>query len=266
MIIDDMPDMAGPTNSTTGSDLRLRLLDGFRLERHGRPVNVAGRSQRLLALLALHGGAPRTVIAGTLWPEVPEGRARASVRAAVCEIQRIAPGLVHSSPHDLDLSADVGVDVVEVLELTASAVRARGDPTADDVPEQVAEFLPGRRLAGPLLPGWTDDWLLAEIERIQQLRVHALDIWAARLLAVAAYPLALSVAEAAVLADPLRESAHRRLMEVHLAQGNTASALRQYQRFSALLREELGIRPSRLIQAMADRITGPDAPGRLITR
>ena len=155
---------------------------------------------------------------------------------------------------------------VLLSELPYLVVRhADGGADAHSVAERVSHDY-GRRLAGPLLPGWTDDWLLAEIERIQQLRVHALDIWAARLLAVAAYPLALSVAEAAVLADPLRESAHRRLMEVHLAQGNTASALRQYQRFSALLREELGIRPSRLIQAMADRITGPDAPGRLITR
>ncbi|MCX2946940.1 AfsR/SARP family transcriptional regulator [Lentzea sp. NEAU-D7] len=49
---------------------------------------------------------------------------------------------------------------------------------------------------------------------------------------------------AAVQTDPLRESAHRTLVQLHLADGNPAQALRQYQTYRALLRAELGLEPS----------------------
>jgi transcriptional activator len=44
--------------------------------------------------------------------------------------------------------------------------------------------------------------------------------------------------------DPLRESAHRRLIELHLADGNPAAALRQYTTYQTLVRSELGVSPS----------------------
>jgi DNA-binding SARP family transcriptional activator len=47
-----------------------------------------------------------------------------------------------------------------------------------------------------------------------------------------------------VRAEPLRESAHRALVMVHLHEGNYGEALRQYQRCRALLHDELGIDPS----------------------
>lgn len=49
---------------------------------------------------------------------------------------------------------------------------------------------------------------------------------------------------AAVQTDPLRESAHRTLVELHLADGNPAQAVRQYQSYRTRLRTELGMEPS----------------------
>ncbi|WP_329791181.1 bacterial transcriptional activator domain-containing protein [Lentzea sp. DG1S-22] len=49
---------------------------------------------------------------------------------------------------------------------------------------------------------------------------------------------------AAVQTDPLRESAHRTLVGLHLADGNPAQAVHQYQSYRTLLRVELGLEPS----------------------
>ena len=57
-------------------------------------------------------------------------------------------------------------------------------------------------------------------------------------------PAALHLALEAVRAEPLRESANARLIEVYLAEGNVCDALRQYDAFRALLQRELGLEPS----------------------
>jgi DNA-binding SARP family transcriptional activator len=56
--------------------------------------------------------------------------------------------------------------------------------------------------------------------------------------------LAAMIAESAIAADPLRESAYRLAMAAHLAEGNRALALRIYERCAGVLRAELGVEPS----------------------
>ena len=58
--------------------------------------------------------------------------------------------------------------------------------------------------------------------------------------------------------EPLRESPHRLVIRCHLAEGNVVEALRQYQRFTALLRRELDTAPSVLMT----RLLGAVQPAR----
>jgi DNA-binding SARP family transcriptional activator len=58
----------------------------------------------------------------------------------------------------------------------------------------------------------------------------------------------------AVLAEPLRESGQRALIEAHQAAGNWAAARRQYDAFRSILRREIGVEPSAELTAVA---TGP---------
>ena len=53
--------------------------------------------------------------------------------------------------------------------------------------------------------------------------------------------------------EPLRESAHRSVIEVHLVEGNHAEALRQFHSYRRLIASELGIPPSPAIR----RLVGP---------
>ncbi len=235
----------------SGTIWHLSLLDGFQLSTGSGAVEVTGRGQRLVVLLAVRGPLPRSVAAGLLWPDVLEERARASVRTAISFLQRRCASLLDVNAHDVRLADGVEVDIARFLVLARGVMRLEpGEP----VGSEALALLPGGSLAGALLPGWTDDWVLAEAERLFQLRLHALDALAGRFLDTGNHALAVEAATAAVQADSLRESAQRRLMQVFLAEGNPAAALRQYDGFRKVLQAELGIAPSRLITTMAEQV------------
>ena len=99
-------------------------------------------------------------------------------------------------------------------------------------------------LAGELLPDWYDDWLQDEREELRQTRLHALESLARALSESGRHADAIQAALAAIRLEPLRETAHHTLIEIHLAEGNRSEACRQFQRCLRLLREELGVEPS----------------------
>ncbi|MFJ2005152.1 AfsR/SARP family transcriptional regulator [Streptomyces chartreusis] len=221
--------------SRTGTETasRLQLLGRFRLE-HDGPVEVSASARRLLAYLGLYRHATRTVLAGTLWPEVPEERADGSLRTTLWRLHRDwrSPPLVVASGGDtLSLSDTVTVDA-----------RALDDGAPDTPPALLFQ--------GDLLPGWDDDWILFERERLRQLRLHALDALSSRLLAGGSHASALKAALESVRTEPLRESGHRAVVAVHLAEGNTAEAIRAYRAFATLLHTELGLPPSPLFTTL----------------
>ena len=90
-----------------------------------------------------------------------------------------------------------------------------------------------------LLPDWSDEWLVMERESYRQLRLHALERLSETLREMGQHASALMAALSAVRADPLRESAHRQVIAVHLAEGNAAEALWQYHAYRRLLALEV---------------------------
>ena len=112
-------------------------------------------------------------------------------------------------------------------------------------------------LSADLLPDWYDDWAIVEAEDWRQLRLHALDALTERLLAGGRFADAAGAALASVKAEPLRETAHAALIRVHLAEGNQAEALAAFERFRELLREELDIEPSPMLEALVKDLRGP---------
>ena len=231
------------------SPARVTLLDGFSLEVPGRQRRSTADDlprgvQRLVAHLCLSHRPTRTATAGQLWPDVPDDHAHGSLRSALWRLNKAAPGLIEVSGSALRLAAGVRVDVREFNDWAQQAIAPPGG--ADDV------AVPDAALLGELLPGWYDDWVLLERERLRQLRMQALEAVAARLAFLGRHCEALEAAYAAVRAEPLRESAHRTVVRVHLAQGNLAEALRAYDFFRTMVEDELGVPPTeqmtRLVQ------------------
>jgi DNA-binding SARP family transcriptional activator len=232
---------------------RITLLDGFGLEWPGGRVlrsavdDLPHAAQRLLAHLCLSSRASRTATAGHLWPDVPEDHAHGSLRSALWRLNKAAPGLVEASGSCLQLAADVRVDVRELGDWARRVMTGQPAGTPDLA-------LPDTHLLGDLLPGWYDDWVLLERERLRQLRLQTLELVAERLTSAGRHDEALQAAHAAVRAEPLRESAHRLVIRIHLAQGNVAEAVRAYELFRDMLEDELGVLPTELMTRLVRHV------------
>jgi DNA-binding SARP family transcriptional activator len=217
--------------------ISMRLLDGFELLVGDEPVPVIPSSQRLLAFLALHDGSvPRTAVAATLWPRASTRRASACLRSALCRLVKPPHALVEGQAR-LRIGASVQVDVESVRRFVTE-------------PVPIEPPLPVATLAADLLPGWTDQWVVTERDWFHQVCLRALELLSERFRARGDHFHAQETAQAAVRGDPLRESAHRRLIELHLADGNPAAAVRQYTEYRSLLRAELGVSPSHEIRQL----------------
>jgi DNA-binding SARP family transcriptional activator len=216
--------------------LQLRLLGGFGLTFEGGPVELPYCPQRLIAFLALHERPlQRVYVAGTLWPDTTEPRACANLRSALWRVRAYGHGVVLATGLNLRLDPALRVDLTEAV---AAAHRLlAGSPEQPDLGL-------ARAFGGDLLPDWYDEWVQSERERFRQLRLHALEALAERMIDAGRYGEAADACLSAVSADPLRESAYRVLIKLHVAEGNWSEALRQYDVYSHLLRTELGLRPS----------------------
>lgn len=236
------PQKAGCSTAVTSRDW-LHLLGGFRLELAGTTVDVPVNGQRLLAYLTIRGAVPRADVAGTLWPDVSEHNAFGSLRTTMWRLHRAGAVLIETVGAGLALSKAVVTDV-QVFSDTAHTVLHRPAPAAE--PDSAVLEAEVKSLAGTseLLPGWYDDWVIYERERLRQLRLHTLEALAMRLSAQRRFGEALDTALEAIRLEPLRESAHRVVVGIHLAEGNLAEAVRHFRFVRTLLRDELGVEPS----------------------
>jgi DNA-binding SARP family transcriptional activator len=219
---------------------RLCLLGGFNLVVQDAPVDLPLHAQRVLAYLSLvrptHRGHFRTGLADRLWGSVSVERAQASLRTALWRIRQADPHLVQASREAVRLDDSVDVDVRRCV---AQAGRLLTDD--EDLQPRDTDL---SALRGDLLPGWDEDWLLLERERIRQVQIHALEALAHRLRQRGRHLEAIEAAFAAIAEEPLRESAHAALIDIFLAERNVAQARSQLDRYAALLWSELAIKPS----------------------
>lgn len=230
---------------------RLSLLGGFGLVSGRHELELPAGMQRLLAFLALRGPVHRHVVAGTLWAEVPDSQAQASLRTGMWRMNRMVPGVVSTDGVRLSMAASTVVDSREQEHFTTRLLRGQVDDE-----QWIRERLPTLWL-GELLPGWYDDWVVFERERLNQLRLHALEHVASLLTRSRHLDIALQLALEAVRAEPLRESANAVLIRVYLAEGNACDAIRQYDAFRDLLLQELGVEPSRRLAQLVPRARRP---------
>ena len=223
--------------------LRLTLLDTFELASNGALIPLPLPAQRLVAYLALQARPLRRVhLASVLWLDSTETHASGSLRSALWRLRRSGYELVEETGDQLCLSGGVGVDVRRTAAWATRVLDRSSPVTSADVLEAVR--------SGELLRDWYDDWVLLERERLRQLRAHALEVLCERLSEAERFSEAMEVGLAAVRNDPLRESAHRAVMRIHLAEGNDAEALRHFTYFERLLGDELGFEPSPRMRAL----------------
>jgi SARP family transcriptional regulator, regulator of embCAB operon len=244
-------DLSNPARANSQARPQLALVGGFRLLADDAVANLPLGAQRLLAFLALHD-VPllRGYVAEALWPDSRRRRAAANLRSAIWRIRQTNPDIVQVTNSHLSLKPEVGVDVRELRVTAFRLVQRSSSIRAEDLQPGLIEFLSMK-----LLSDWFDEWLMLEHDRWNQLRMHALEALAERLMEVGDFSLAVEAALAAVWAEPLRESAHRALMRIHAAEGNWCEVLAQYRRYRQLLQRELKASPTPQMEQLIRELT-----------
>ncbi|MFZ1753424.1 MAG: BTAD domain-containing putative transcriptional regulator [Caldilineaceae bacterium] len=237
--------------------LTIKLLGQFEIRANGEPLVLPTRaSQTLAAWLLLKPGIThrREHIAGTIWPDSTEKNARGNLRHALWELRQAIPdGYVQADQMSITWHSDTA------YQLDVDLLLHNGETTenADQVALAVAAY------GGELLPGFYEDWVTLERERLharfEEKAARLLEL----LLAQGRWRDALHQAERWIAFGQTPEAAYRALMTAHTALGDTAAASKAWQRCVDALERELGVPPSPETAALYERYRSGFRPDKM---
>jgi DNA-binding SARP family transcriptional activator len=229
------------TSDGAASGWTVRLLGGFSVEGPQGIVHVPLPGQRVAVYLIVRGHpVHRHHVAAAVWPDAQGVHARVNLRSTLCRLGSVAP-IVTSSASSLRIADGVQIDVED---LQAAALDVREGRANGSVPWFDLE----------LLPGWTEEWVEVERERVRQLELHLLDHVVDSKLDAGRPGDAIDAALRAIRLDPLREPSHAALLRALLADGDRLAAINHYRRLAARLRRSYGLAPSAEITSLMDEV------------
>jgi predicted ATPase/DNA-binding SARP family transcriptional activator len=202
----------------------------------------------VFAYLALHVGKPqpREVLFQLFWPDWDIAAARHNLSNALSSLRRQLepPGFERGSVLVTDrqnvlLRAETVVTDVGVFEHHLRAARnTSGRETVRHLEAAAAQ------VQGPFLPGFYDDWVMAEQERLHRAYFQSICRLVELLRAGADYACAEEHCRRALSIEPLCEEVHRSLLQVLIDSDRPDAGLREYQGFRDRLEAETGLQPS----------------------
>ncbi len=183
----------------------------------------------LLVYLALNADRAhrRERLAGLLWSDSEESKARHSLSQALYAVRRLLDGAVRIEGEDLELRPDgLWVDALELERLVAA-----GKPAA------AADLYRGEFLEGFWIRGARgfDEWASRERARLAALARDALRQAIKSARDRCDWPEVRQRAERLVQLDPFDEAAHAELMRALWMTGDRAAALEHYEQLERLL-------------------------------
>jgi DNA-binding SARP family transcriptional activator len=236
---------------------RIQLCGPTVIERAGGRLEgrLPGRQGRLLfAYLVLnrHRLTSRDELVEALWAHELPPASEAGLNALISKLRKIlGPGIIDGRSNlRLRLGEDCTVDVEAATEAVhrAESRVALGDWKPAWGPSLVALFVAEREF----LPGEDAAWIDEQRRQMEEVRIRALEAYAAATLGTGGteLPAAVRAGRQLVRLVPLRESGYRLLMQALACQGNVAEALLVYAKLQEVLREELGVSPCATTQAV----------------
>lgn len=226
------------------SRLNIYLFGGFHLERDGQALptipSLAARSLLAYLIINQQRAHTRSLLIGLFWPDLPENIARRRLSQALWEIRRSLHSetdinllLTEKESVQFNGLADHWLDVVDFRQNLAASQPAI---------EQLREV--AKLYQGDFLAGFYDDWVLIERELLRDRYLESLNQLIRACKGNGLHEEALSYASQLARYDPLREEAHREVMRLCFLLDRPHEALQQYERYQAVLAEELGDEPS----------------------
>ncbi len=251
---------------------KVRLCGAISVELDGERVEGAmpGRQGRLLFAYLLcerARGVSRDELAALLWPAGPPRSAGVTLRALLSKLRSVVrPGvLVGIEQLQIELGSGVWVDVeaaVEAVRHADEALRGGTLRRACDCARTASEITSRR-----FLPGETGDWVELKRRELEDLHLVALEQLGRASLELGGSELVVAeeCGQAIVAAAPYRETGHLLLMRAAVARGNRAEALAGYERARVLLRDELGIPPTRELRSLHEQLLRDEPDDEAIT-
>ena len=231
--------------------LEVNLLGQFEVLRDGRRVTIPTRNaQSLLAYLVLNEGKAhrREKLAGLLWPDSSEENARSNLRH---ELWRLRKAL-DSEGESYFVADDLTIAFSPQGEYSLDVHKLEGVTLESSTAESLIKALSAYR--GELLPGFYDEWVFVERDRLNALYeakiARLLEIlqgegrweevleWGMRWIALGGWP----------------EPAYRAMMTAYANTGDISKAVTTYERYAQALQKELGMKPSEQTQALYKRL------------
>jgi DNA-binding SARP family transcriptional activator len=234
----------------------LTVEDGDAVLREG---DLPGNQGRLvLAMLAVEHRHPlgRDQLADELWPEGLPRSWETALRAVVSKVRAAAAraglrpliesafGCYQLQLGDGTLDLDLAADALH----RAEAQLAHGE-SGGAAADAILACIVCRR---PFLQGLYNPWTLERRDRLRDLHVAARQVLAEAHAAVGDYALSARHAQRAIDVDPYREELHRLLIVSRARAGDRLGAARVFERYRALMRDELGVEPTRETVAAFD--------------
>ncbi len=251
--------------ATSGEPLRIQLLGPVRVWRDGQEVPLGPPKQRaVLALLASRAGEVVGVdhIIDALWDgDIPQ-TATNGVHTYVAGLRRaLEPGRGRRAAGSILTSVSGGyclrmdpeqVDATLFARRHARARRARTGGSPDEAVRRYEEAL--ALWHGDAYSGVPGPFAAVERTRLRDLRLTAVEEWAADMLEAGRHAEAVTELSAAVEEEPLREKLRWLLMLTLYRSGRQAHALTVYTETRRLLNRELGIEPGAELRSLHQQI------------
>ncbi|HET7378045.1 MAG TPA: BTAD domain-containing putative transcriptional regulator, partial [Anaerolineae bacterium] len=238
--------------------LEVRLLGQFEVKLGGQPVSIPSRpAQALLAYLILNARAAhrREQLAGLLWPDTSDENARNNLRHALWRIRKaIETKQAYLITDDLKVQFDP--DSQYWLDVQAVDHKLNTDVSVDELIEALANY------RGELLPGFYEEWVTLERERLQAMFERKMEQLLDCLISAQRWADTLEWGEKWIALGQTPEPAYRALMLAHTALGNSAKVAATYERCVQALNTDLGVPPSEQTRALYQRLSSPPDDGR----
>ncbi|HEY8474763.1 MAG TPA: BTAD domain-containing putative transcriptional regulator [Natronosporangium sp.] len=234
---------------------RVQLCGAFAVELRGQRVDhrLPGRQGRVLfgyLVLSRLQQVSRETLLDALWADAPPPAAPAALNVLVSKVRAVVgPDVLRGrGALSVVLPERAYVDVEEATAAlhTAESALAQRDWRRAWSLSLTGQFVARRAFLPEAEGAWAEAWR----RRLADMRVRALECYAAACLALGGPELPGAERAARELREiaPFRETGHLLLMRTLAARGNVAEALAAYEELRVLLREELGINPSRTVQ------------------
>lgn len=226
--------------------------------------SVLTQPKRVALLLYLVLARPqrlqrRDTLLALFWPELDESRARSALSQSLSFLRRRLPESLLRVRGSEEVGVDPGGIRCDVLEFERAFAERRWAEALD--------LYRGELLAGfhvPDSPGF-EAWLDVERERLRELAAGAAWSLARQRIEGGELVLAERAGQRALRLVATDESAARDFIRTLAAAGDRAAALRFYEKFAAILAEELDVEPAPETMAVMEAIRagtiGPASPG-----